>query len=36
VDWNEVERALQDNAGLPRLVGGREGGSSWHKLDSVF
>jgi len=36
VDWNEVERALQDNAGLPRLVGGREGGSSWHKLDTVF
>jgi L,D-transpeptidase ErfK/SrfK len=36
VDWKEVRRALQDNSGLPRLVGGREGGKSWHKLDSVF
>ncbi|MCG6942274.1 MAG: L,D-transpeptidase family protein [Thiohalocapsa sp.] len=36
VDWNEVQRALQNNSGLPRLVGGREGGKSWHKLDNVF
>lgn len=36
VDWNEVRRALQDNSGLPRLVGVRQGAGSWHRLDSVF
>ncbi|WP_295879462.1 L,D-transpeptidase family protein [uncultured Thiohalocapsa sp.] len=36
VDWNEVRRTLQDNSGLPRLVGVRQGAESWHRLDSVF
>jgi L,D-transpeptidase ErfK/SrfK len=36
VDWDEVRRALQDNSGLPRLVGVRQGAKSWHKLESVF
>jgi len=36
VDWNEVQRALQDNTGLPRLIGSRQGSASWHKLDNVF
>ncbi len=36
VDWNEVQRALQENSGMPRLVGARRGAQSWHKLESVF
>jgi L,D-transpeptidase ErfK/SrfK len=36
VDWDEVRRALQENSGLPRLVGVRQGAKSWHKLESVF
>ncbi|MGD9409818.1 MAG: L,D-transpeptidase family protein [Thiohalocapsa sp.] len=36
LDWNEVQRTLEDNSGLPRLVGSRQGTKSWHKLESVF
>jgi L,D-transpeptidase ErfK/SrfK len=36
VDWDEVRRTLADNSGLPRLVGGRQGAKSWHKLETVF
>jgi L,D-transpeptidase ErfK/SrfK len=36
VDWEEVQRAVAANSGLPRLVGGRGTAQSWHKLDAVF
>jgi L,D-transpeptidase ErfK/SrfK len=36
VDWNEVQRVLNENAGLPRVVGGRQGSASWHHLDMIF
>jgi L,D-transpeptidase ErfK/SrfK len=36
VDWDEVRRALQDNSGLPRMVGVRQGANSWHRLETVF
>ena len=36
VDWDEVRRAVEENAGLPRLVGGRQGSKSWHHLDMIF
>jgi L,D-transpeptidase ErfK/SrfK len=36
IDWAEVRRTLADNSGLPRLVGGRQGAKSWHKLEAVF
>lgn len=36
VNWSEVERAREENAGLPRLVGGRRGSMSWHHLDMIF
>lgn len=36
VDWNEVKRVQQENAGLPRVVGGRQGSTSWHHLDMIF
>jgi len=36
VDWDEVRRVQAENAGLPRLVGGRQGSTSWHHLDMIF
>jgi L,D-transpeptidase ErfK/SrfK len=36
VDWNEVQKVLNENAGLPRVVGGRQGSASWHHLDMIF
>ncbi|ESQ16774.1 MAG TPA: L,D-transpeptidase [Chromatiaceae bacterium] len=36
VDWNQVRKALTENAGLPRLVGGRQGSGSWHHLTMIF
>lgn len=36
VDWDEVARAKAENAGLPRLVGGRQGLGGANRLDSVF
>jgi L,D-transpeptidase ErfK/SrfK len=36
IDWEEVRRTLESNNGLPRLVGGRDGTKSWHRLDAVF
>lgn len=36
VDWDEVRRVQEENAGLPRLVGGRQGSTSWHHLDMIF
>lgn len=36
IDWDEVRRAQSENAGLPHLVGGRQGSPSWHHLDMIF
>jgi L,D-transpeptidase ErfK/SrfK len=36
IDWDEVRKAVGENAGLPRLVGGRQGSKSWHHLDMIF
>jgi L,D-transpeptidase ErfK/SrfK len=36
IDWDAVSKTLQDNSGLPRLVGVRQGANSWHRLDTVF
>jgi L,D-transpeptidase ErfK/SrfK len=36
VDWDEVNRALTERSGLPRLVGARQGAETWHRLDTVF
>jgi L,D-transpeptidase ErfK/SrfK len=36
VDWDEVRRVQAENAGLPRVVGGRQGSTSWHHLDMIF
>jgi len=36
IDWEEVGRVLAENAGLPRMVGGRQGSLSWHHLDMIF
>ncbi|TVQ87743.1 MAG: hypothetical protein EA400_10610 [Chromatiaceae bacterium] len=36
IDWDEVRRVQQENAGIPRLIGGRQGATSWHRLDAVF
>jgi L,D-transpeptidase ErfK/SrfK len=36
IDWDEVQKAIGENAGLPRLVGGRQGSKSWHHLDMIF
>lgn len=36
VNWDEVRRAQEENAGLPRVVGGRQGSTSWHHLDMIF
>jgi L,D-transpeptidase ErfK/SrfK len=36
VDWGEVELAVRENTGLPRLVGGRNSTASWLYLDTIF
>ena len=36
VDWDEVRRVQVENAGLPRVVGGRQGSMSWHHFDMIF
>ncbi|KAA6187496.1 L,D-transpeptidase family protein [Thiohalocapsa marina] len=36
IDWEAVRTAVNDNAGLPHLVGGRQGSRSWHHLDMIF
>lgn len=36
VNWDEVRRALNENTGLPHLIGGRHGSASWHHLDMIF
>lgn len=36
VDWDEVRRAVEESAGLPRLVGSRRQGASWLYLDMIF
>jgi L,D-transpeptidase ErfK/SrfK len=36
VDWGEVARAVSENTGLPRLVGGRKNAESGLYLDMIF
>ena len=36
VDWEEVRRALAENTGLPRLVGGRQKSAQGLYLDMIF
>jgi L,D-transpeptidase ErfK/SrfK len=36
VDWGAVRRAVDENAGLPHLVGGRDASANWHHLDMIF
>jgi len=36
VDWDEVRRAVDENTGLPHLVGGRQKPASWVYLDMIF
>jgi L,D-transpeptidase ErfK/SrfK len=36
IDWEAAQRARDENAGLPRWVGGRRGSTSWHHLDMTF
>jgi L,D-transpeptidase ErfK/SrfK len=36
VDWGEVELAVRENTGLPRLVGGRKSTEEALYLDSIF
>jgi L,D-transpeptidase ErfK/SrfK len=36
VDWGEVARAVSENTGLPRLVGGRKSTASGLYLDMIF
>ncbi|MBB1093591.1 L,D-transpeptidase family protein [Rhodopseudomonas palustris] len=36
IDWEEVRRVRDENAGLPRVIGGRQGSTSWHYLDMIF
>jgi len=36
VNWDEVRRVRDENAGLPRVVGGRHGSIKWHHLDMIF
>ncbi|WP_462320254.1 L,D-transpeptidase family protein [Halochromatium sp.] len=36
IDWDEVRRVLQENTGLPQIVGGRQGSKSWHHFDMIF
>lgn len=36
IDWEEVSRVIQENTGLPQVVGGRQGSKSWHHFDMIF
>jgi L,D-transpeptidase ErfK/SrfK len=36
VDWDEVRRAVEENTGLPRLVGGRQKSAHYLYLDMIF
>ena len=36
VDWEEVRRAINENTGLPHLVGGRQKPESRLYLDRIF
>jgi len=36
VDWEEVAQAVQENAGLPHLVGSRQNAANWLYLDMIF
>jgi len=36
VDWEEVRRAMDENTGLPHLVGGRQKPAGWLYLDRIF
>jgi L,D-transpeptidase ErfK/SrfK len=36
VDWEEVRRAVNENTGLPHLVGGRQKPASRLYLDTIF
>jgi L,D-transpeptidase ErfK/SrfK len=36
VDWEEVQRAVAENTGLPRLVGGRQKSAQGLYLDMIF
>lgn len=36
VDWDEVKRAVNENTGLPHLVGGRQKPASQLYLDTIF
>jgi L,D-transpeptidase ErfK/SrfK len=36
VDWGEVRQAVEENTGLPRIVGGRRGRANWFYLDMIF
>lgn len=36
VDWDEVQKAVSENTGLPHLVGGRQKPASWLYLDMIF
>ena len=36
VDWDAVHSAQKEKAGLPLLVGSRQGSTNWHHLDMIF
>jgi L,D-transpeptidase ErfK/SrfK len=36
VDWEEVRKAVEENTGLPHLVGGRQKPGNWLYLDMIF
>jgi L,D-transpeptidase ErfK/SrfK len=36
VEWEEVRRAINENTGLPHLVGSRQKPASWLYLDTIF
>ncbi|MEA3278608.1 MAG: L,D-transpeptidase family protein [Pseudomonadota bacterium] len=36
VDWEEVQKAVAQNTGLPHLVGGRQRPANWLYLDMIF
>lgn len=36
VDWGEVQKAVAQNTGLPRVVGGRQSTGNWLYLDMIF
>jgi len=36
VDWDEVRRAVDQNTGLPHLVGGRQKPANRLYLDTIF